>query len=116
MKSRPSLFWLYISGSLLFVIGYGSYFLVIFLLLWSWNKAFSSKELRFSVYKLVSFLVLFSVISSLFCMIGSQDSVARFQRAGIVGLMISDFLVKYLGVLGTYIVLLMLGALATLAL
>jgi S-DNA-T family DNA segregation ATPase FtsK/SpoIIIE len=101
----------YAAGSLLFVFGYSAYALVAFLFFWSWNK-FVSRELHFTVAKFISSLILFCVISSLLSMTGAQESVARFQRAGIAGMLIADFLVKYIGVIGAYTILIMLGAMA----
>ncbi|MCK5259806.1 MAG: DNA translocase FtsK [Candidatus Omnitrophica bacterium] len=101
----------YVAGSLFFVFGYSAYALVAFLFFWSWNK-FASRELKFSVAKFVSFLVLFCVLSSLFSMAGAQGSVMRFQRAGIVGIMIADFLVHYIGMIGAYVILIMMGMMA----
>ena len=101
----------YIAGVTLFVFGYSSHFLVIFLLFWSWNK-FALREIEFSISKLISSLVLFAVVSSFFSITGSQDIVARFGRSGIVGLLFSDFLLTYLGRMGTYIVLITLGVLS----
>src|SRR3989338_1970750 len=101
----------YIAGASLFIFGYSAYFIVLILFFWSWNK-FSRRELNFSFSKLLSMLVLFGVISSLLSMTGPQESVYRFERAGIVGLMSSDFLVEYFGAMGAYIILCMLGALA----
>jgi len=101
----------YGAGSLLFVFGLSSYALVIFLFFWSWNK-FSSRDIQFTWSKLLSSVVLICVVSALFSMVGSQESISRFERSGIVGLMLSDFLVHYLGGIGSYIVLLSLGAMA----
>ncbi|MCK5014444.1 MAG: DNA translocase FtsK [Candidatus Omnitrophica bacterium] len=101
----------HVAGSLFFVFGYSAYALVAFLFFWSWNK-FTSRELQFSVAKFVSFLVLFCVLSSLFSMTGAQESVIRFQRAGIVGIMTADFLVHYIGTIGAYVILIMLGMMA----
>ncbi|MCA9393239.1 MAG: DNA translocase FtsK [Candidatus Omnitrophica bacterium] len=101
----------YLAGSILFCCGYSAYSIVIFCLFWSWNK-FTSREIELSPAKLFSFLVLFVVISSLFSMTGSQESVDRFQRAGLAGMVVSEFLLQYLGSVGTYIILITLGALA----
>ncbi|VAW14071.1 hypothetical protein MNBD_BACTEROID05-881 [hydrothermal vent metagenome] len=42
----------YLSGTLFFVFGYSSYFLVVFLFFWAWNK-FTSQEISFTVSKLI---------------------------------------------------------------
>jgi len=94
----------YIAGSLLFVFGYTSYFLVIFSLFWSWNK-FLSKELHFSFPKFISFFVLFCVLSALLSMIGPEVLTGKFHRAGVVGLLLSDFFIRYVGQTGSYIIL-----------
>ncbi|MCK5579942.1 MAG: DNA translocase FtsK [Candidatus Omnitrophica bacterium] len=98
----------YTAGSVLFVFGYSAYFLSIFLFFWSWNK-FSHRDIQFTFSKFISFLVFFCVVSTLFGMSGPQISDVRFQKAGVVGLVCSDFLVQYLGRTGGYIILLMLG-------
>ncbi len=100
----------YMAGALLFVFGYSSYAVVVFTLFWSWNK-FASRDLNFTFSKLVSFLVLFCVLSALFSMLGSQVNTLRFDRSGIVGFSVSDFLIQYLGRTGSFIVLFTLGLL-----
>ena len=69
----------YAGGTLFFVFGYSAYFLVVFLFFWSWNK-FSSRDFKFSAAKAISFIIIFSVISSLVCMPGSQTVYAWFAR------------------------------------
>ena len=101
----------YTAGTLLFVFGYSVYALVFFLFFWSWNK-FCSRDIKFSFAKFVSFFVLFCVVSSLLSMMGAQDSVARFSRSGIVGMVFSDFLLNALGRTGAMIILFMLGTLS----
>lgn len=101
----------YLAGVLNFVFGYSSYALVFFLFFWSWNK-FAFRNLQFSFPKFVSFLVLFIVLSSFFSMFGSQISAERFERAGLVGYIVADFLIKYIGPTGSYIILAALGTLA----
>jgi DNA segregation ATPase FtsK/SpoIIIE-like protein len=101
----------YVAGGLFFVFGYSSYLLAIFLFFWSWNK-FSNREIAFTFYKFISFLVLFCVGSSWLSLTGPQEVVERFSRAGVVGIIISDFLVQYVGVIGAHIILLMLGLMA----
>ena len=101
----------YLAGSFFFVFGYSAYSLVVFLFFWSWNK-FCSREIRFTAPKLISSLVLMSVVSSLLAMIAVKDLETRFERGGTVGLVISAFLIRYLGPTGAYIILSVLGALA----
>ncbi len=101
----------YMAGSLLFVFGYSAYLLAVLLFLWSWNK-FSLRKLGFSWTKFLSFVVLFCVLSTWLGMTGSPENSLRFHRAGIAGLLLSDFLMKYLGDVGSYIILAALGTLS----
>jgi len=101
----------YIAGAAFFVFGLSAYALVVFLFFWSWNK-FTSREIRFTIAKFISFFVLFCVISSLLSVSGPQETTVRFERAGLVGILLADFLVHYLGRIGAYIVLFTLGTLA----
>ncbi|HSA30256.1 MAG TPA: DNA translocase FtsK [Candidatus Omnitrophota bacterium] len=100
----------YLAGSVLFVFGHSAYCLAGFLLFWSWNK-FAGRQLEFTFSKLVSALILFCSVSTLFGMTGSQIEAFRFARGGLVGFLSADFLVKYLGWTGAYIVLFTLGTL-----
>ncbi|HBG60902.1 MAG: hypothetical protein A2Y03_09280 [Omnitrophica WOR_2 bacterium GWF2_38_59] len=101
----------YLASSLLFVFGYSSYVLVLYLFFWSWNK-FTSRDIVFSVPKFISFIVLFCVVSAWLGMTSSQDAVIRFEKAGLVGSLLSEFLISYIGRMGAHIVLLTLGVLS----
>ena len=101
----------YLAGSLLFIFGYSAYLFVVCLLFWGWNK-FMLRGLVFSWPKALSFVVLFCVLSALAGMIGAQESSSRFARSGLIGFMLSDFFVRYLGAVGSYIILVTLGTLS----
>lgn len=101
----------YSAGILFFIFGYSAYTLVLLLFFWSWNK-FTLRELEFSFSKFLSLIILIIVGSSLLSMLGPQEHVFRFERAGLIGSFVADFLVRYLGSTGAYIILLTLGALA----
>src|SRR3990167_7277302 len=101
----------YLAGSLLFIFGYSAYLFVVCLLFWGWDK-FMLRGLVFSWPKALSFVVLFCVLSALAGMIGAQESSSRFARSGLIGFMLSDFFVRYLGAVGSYIILVTLGTLS----
>ena len=86
-KNLVSVVGAYLAGILLFIFGYSSYFIIPFLGFWSWNK-FTSREINFSFPKFLGSIILFCVISSFFSLLGPQDSGFRFERAGIVGLVL----------------------------
>ena len=101
----------YLAGSLLFIFGYSAYLCVVYLLFWGWNK-FMLRGLVFSWPKALSFVVLFCVLSALAGMMGAQESSLRFARSGLIGFTLSDFFVRYLGTVGSYIILVTLGTLS----
>ncbi len=105
------IFGAYVGGLSFFIFGISSYFFVIFLFFWSWVK-FASRDLNVSATKLIASLVFVCVLSALISLSGTQDTAARFDRAGITGLAISDFLAYYFGPMGAYVILFMLGALS----
>jgi len=109
-KNLIRIFGAYLAGGLLFAIGYSAYFIAFFLFFWSWNN-FSNREVRFSFSKFLCFCILLVVVSALYSMLSGQQHADRFQRAGLLGLVVADFLVQYFGQTGSYIIL---GALATL--
>jgi len=101
----------YLAGMLFFVMGLSAYCLVVIGFFWSWNK-FTSREIRFSLPKFLSLIVLIVVISSLLSMTAGNAQMDKFVRAGVVGIAFSDFLQQYLSPVGAFIVLFVLGALS----
>ncbi len=101
----------YLAGMINFVLGYSSFALVVFGFFISWNK-FTSRDIKCSFPKFLSLVVLLMVASSLLSMIFSSNAQAQFQAAGLLGIMFSTFLQKYLSPVGAVITLTILGALA----
>ncbi len=112
-KNFIRIFGAYLAGALFFALGWSAYFLACFLFFWAWNKLLG-KEIGLRFSKAVSFIVLFLGLSSLFSLSGSWISNLRFDRGGFLGLILGDFLLKYFGRLGAYIILLTLGVLSLL--
>jgi len=94
----------YLSGGLLFVFGNSAYFLVGFLLMFSWNTLFADRKVSISAAKIVCFIILFSSLSALLSLIGSEDTALRFQRGGIIGSSLGGFLYTYCGP-GAFVIL-----------
>lgn len=103
------IFGAYTAGSLFVVAGYSAYLLVVFMFFWSWN-IFTSRPMYFSVIRNICLIVLMFVLSALFSLSGPSLTSSRFQRGGMVGLVFSDFLVKYFGVF-SYVILFAMAAL-----
>ncbi len=97
----------YMAWVCLFLMGFGAYVIPFFIALWG-VRFFLEEQAR--KFYLRVFGAIFSIlaISSIFNLIGPQDVVYRFQRGGIIGLVFSDFLLKYLGTGGTFIVIFVL--------
>lgn len=104
------IFGAYAAGILFFSFGKSSYLIVLFMLFWSWNRL-TNRVIRFSAAKLISFFVLLCVASAVLSLT-SQGASHHFEYAGISGLVVSDFLARYFGSVGAYIILFALGALA----
>jgi len=99
----------YLAWWLFFLVGRGAYVVPFVIVLWG----LLSKKLYLRIFGGV-FSIL--AVSSLLCLTGPQTAVYRFQKGGIIGLGLSDFLLKYLGTAGTLIaitVLLLLSLLIT---
>lgn len=101
----------YAAGALFFSFGKSAYLIVLFMLFWSWNRL-TNRVIRFSAAKLTSFFVLLCVASAILSLTTLGGAVGHFESAGIVGHVVSDFLSRYFGIIGAYIILFALGALA----
>ncbi len=100
-----------IAGFLFFVLGKSAFFLVVIGFFWSWNR-FTSRAIHFSFPKFLSLIILFIVTSSLLALSFVENPSEHFAAAGVVGIVFSDFLLRYFDPLGTVIILLMFGALS----
>ncbi|MBU2540968.1 MAG: DNA translocase FtsK [Candidatus Omnitrophica bacterium] len=97
-----------IAGTLMFFSGWGSYLFVLFFLLWA-KELFQKKSasaLRF--INILSFFVFLFSVSSFLCIFGPELASSRFLRGGLIGLVFSDFLLRYFGRSGATIILLTL--------
>jgi len=97
----------YLGWFLKFTAGYGAYALVFFLVVAAF-LSFLEEEPRKNRMRLFGTLFSLLAISSIFSLTGAQEITYRFQRGGIVGLAFSDFLLKYLGTAGTFVVIILL--------
>ena len=113
VRNLAGLFGAYIGAALFFIMGLSSY--VIPLLILSWAVARLSgvtpQKVHFKIFG-TFFLIL--AASSIFSIMGRGDNAFRFSLGGIVGLVFSDFLIKYLGRGGATLVILVLLLLSVL--
>ncbi|MCX5667473.1 MAG: DNA translocase FtsK 4TM domain-containing protein, partial [Candidatus Omnitrophica bacterium] len=96
-----------------FIMGMSAYCLPILILVWAIARfsGITPHKLYFKVFG-TFFLILAS--SAIFSMIGQGDNSFRFRLGGIVGLVFSDFLIRYLGSVGAVIVIIVLFLLSVL--
>ena len=113
VRNFAGLFGVYLGAILFFVMGLSSY--VIPLLILSWAVARLSGVTPQKIYfKIAGTFFLILASSSIFSMFFRGDNSFRFSLGGIVGLVFSDFLVKYLGRLGAILVIAVLFLLSVL--
>lgn len=94
----------YIGAALFFVMGFSAYVMPILVLSWAIARfcGVTPQKLYFKLFG-TFFLILAS--SALFSIIGSGDNSFRFKLGGMIGLIFSDFLMKYLGYAGSLVVI-----------
>ncbi len=93
----------YLGGIIFFIMGWSGYILPILTLIWATNRLLGNEPEKLYL-KLSGVLVLIVTSSSFFSLFVYDDPSARFRDGGLVGLIFSDFFVKYFGMVGAFIV------------
>ena len=101
-RNLLSTFGAYLAGILLFLFGWSSYFIPLFILLLG-IKLFRQQIPYLSVPRILGILLLLLSISSLIGTVISRNETLSFYRAGFLGFNISKFVTVYFGQLGAYI-------------
>jgi len=113
VRNAVGLVGVYIGAFLFFVMGLSSY--VIPLLIVSWAISRLSGVTPQKVYfKIFGTFFLILAASSIFSILGSGDTTFRFGMGGILGMIFSDFLIKYLGRGGAIVIICVLLLLSVL--
>ncbi|MBU1037814.1 MAG: DNA translocase FtsK [Candidatus Omnitrophica bacterium] len=107
------LFGAYFGSALFFIMGMSSYVIPLLVLSWAIARLYgiTPQKVHFKIFG-TFFLILAS--SSLFSIMASGSNSFRFSLGGIVGLVFSDFLIKYLGKAGAILVIAVLFLLSLL--
>ncbi|MCX5686114.1 MAG: DNA translocase FtsK [Candidatus Omnitrophica bacterium] len=113
VRNFAGLFGVYIGACLFFVMGMSSYVIPLLILSWAVARLYgiTPQKVYFKIFG-TFFLILAS--SSIFSIIGKGDNSFRFSLGGIVGLVFSDFLTKYLGRGGAILIIAVLFLLSVL--
>lgn len=102
----------YLAGFLLLLFGWSAYLIPLFIL-WAGINLFRQRTVDLRFPQLLAFLILLISLSSLLSMFGPPaKEVVRFSGGGIIGFLLSNFLVARFGVLGSFIIFLTFTALS----
>lgn len=94
----------YLGAALFFVMGMSAYVMPLLVLSWAVARFYgvTPQKLYFKAFG-TFFLILAS--SAMFSIFAIGDNSARFRLGGMLGLVFSDFLIKYLGYAGSIVVI-----------
>jgi S-DNA-T family DNA segregation ATPase FtsK/SpoIIIE len=94
----------YLGAALFFVMGMSAYVMPLLVLSWAIARFYgvTPQKLYFKAFG-TFFLILAS--SAMFSIIAVGDNAYRFRLGGMLGLIFSDFLIKYLGYAGSMVVI-----------
>jgi len=93
----------YIGWGLLFSVGLSGYIVPAVILFWAGGRFLGTRTQRFYV-KLIGTVVLILASSSLLSIFFGENAAFRFEKGGIVGLAVSEFLLKYFGKAGSIVI------------
>lgn len=113
IRNFAGLFGAVFSAIMFFIMGLSAYVIPILILSWAISRfsGITPQKLYFKIFG-TFFLILAS--SALFSICGGAENSMRFSLGGIVGLIFSDFLLKYLGFVGSIVVIVVLFLLSVL--
>lgn len=102
-----------VAAGLFSLIGFSAYIIPVLTATWSVGKFLGKVPQKF-YFKLLGTSFLFIALSAFLSMLGSPAEVVKVHRGGLLGLFFSDFFVRYLGQVGAYVMVTVLGLLSIL--
>ncbi len=103
----------YLAGGLIFLVGNAAYIIPLLTLSWSLSK-FWGKTPQKVYIKILGTSVLFITASSFFALLAPSEASIRFRMGGLIGSLVSQQLLRYFNLVGTYITLITLIVLSVL--
>jgi S-DNA-T family DNA segregation ATPase FtsK/SpoIIIE len=103
VKNLTGIVGAYIAECLFICLGWAGYGLGFLLLIWSIARFLERPAPKLYIKILGTLILLFSV-AVLLSLFGSPQEELQFKRAGMLGIVISEFLVKYFGRAGSFII------------
>ncbi|OGW53704.1 MAG: hypothetical protein A2Y81_08785 [Nitrospirae bacterium RBG_13_43_8] len=104
----------YTAWVLLFLMGFGAYLAPLFIVLCGTIPYLESETTKKIGIRIFGIFFSILAISSALGLLGPSDVIYKFQRGGILGLVFSDFLLRYLGSVGALIVIIVIFLLSLL--
>jgi S-DNA-T family DNA segregation ATPase FtsK/SpoIIIE len=89
----------YVGGVLLFFMGKAAYVIPLLILIWGISRLLQLKARKF-YFKLFGTIVLVMAVSASLNMLADLSRTMAFVRGGLIGSLVSDFLLEYLGRVG----------------
>lgn len=112
VKNLTGIVGAYTAEGLQFSLGWASYAICLIVSLWAAARLLEKPSSRFYI-KTLGALVLLLSLTVLLNLFGAQSQQFQFQRSGLLGTVVTGFLMKYFGRAGTLIIAVGLGALAS---
>ena len=112
VKNLTGIVGAYIAEGLFVYLGWASYIICLLALVWAVAR-FLEKPASKLYIKLLGTVVLLLSLSVLLSLFGPSQEELEFQRAGLAGMVITGFLLRYFGRAGTLIIALGLGGLSS---
>lgn len=91
----------YVSAFLLFLIGRAAYVLPLLAFIWGISRLLQLVEPKKIFFKLFGMVFLVTASSASLSMLNYSSRTLAFSRGGLVGTVVSEFLIRYLGMVGT---------------
>ncbi|MDD5495746.1 MAG: DNA translocase FtsK [Candidatus Omnitrophica bacterium] len=113
VRNFAGLFGVYLGFGLFFVMGLSAYVIPLLVLTWAIARFYGITPQKI-YFKLFGTFFLILASSAIFSIVASGDNSFRFRLGGAVGLVFSDFLIKYLGKAGALVVIAVLFLLSIL--
>ena len=101
----------YLSVALLFLIGWSAY-IIPALILWQGVRYFRQEKFQFRLPAAIGFAILVLSVSCLLAMLLSSYETVQFSYGGIIGFLLSKYVMAYFGKLGAYIIFTALAVLS----
>jgi S-DNA-T family DNA segregation ATPase FtsK/SpoIIIE len=113
VRNLTGIFGAYISEGLFVSLGWSAYLACLLALLWALARITGRPSGRLYI-KILATIVLLLSSTILFSLFGAQQKELQFQRAGFIGIIITEFLIRYFGRAGSLIIAAGLGILSSL--